>query len=438
MAKILYARQGFLVYLPMILVGLIIVVTAFVESFIPLNDISRYECYATVFWRGTQVFGLLPANQCQFMYQFIQYHTFPIEYPPLTLVIFSLPLLVPQLPYAIKFAVEMAVVAALIYWLLLKFGPRGSHAVFAIYLLIGAVGTAFSRFDLVPAGLTLLSLILVERKHWMLAYITLAIGVLVKVYPALLFPVVFIAEQLDNPSFYYPQASVNIRDFPLHLWRLLRSIRCWKFKNFLVGLGVMAAITGLFGWWDFKNAVLGSVASFIFRSFQAESTGSVIEWVLSLFGLPIFWIRELNSLNLIAQSTVTISRGLSIIMITGYIAVLIMLWQKRLDVVQASIATLLVLISTSKVFSPQYLIWLIPLLAYAGASQGKWRPFWGGISLLTLLIFPVYYAFSMNMTDLPGVPGFMIIIALRDGLFILLTVAYLVDRWNLRQRVLEF
>ena len=432
--KILYAKKGFLAYLPLLVAGLILLIAALIESFVPMNDISRYECYATVFWHGTQVFGLLPADQCQFMYQFIQYHTFPIEYPPLTLAIFSLPLLVPHLSYAIKFAVEMALAAALIYWLLLRFGPRGSPAIFALYLLIGAGGTAFSRFDLIPAGLTLLSLIWAEKKHWALAYISLAFGTMIKVYPALLFPFVFIAEQLNNPAFYFPDAPVTIRTFPRNVWQSLRGLHHWTYKNLLVGLGVMVIITGLFGWWDFKNAVLSSLASFYFRSFQAESTGSVIEWVISLFGLPIYWIRDLNSLNLMGPLTVGISRGLSIVMITGYISILAMMWQKKMDAVQASIATLLILLSASKVFSPQYLIWLIPLLAYSGARHGKWWILWGGISLLTLIIYPGYYALTLNMTDLPGYPGFMLFIALRDGLFVLLTVAYLINGWGLRQR----
>jgi hypothetical protein len=395
---------------------------------------ARYECYDTTFWRGAQVFHLLPVNQCQFMSQLSQFHSFPIEYPPFTLVIFSLPLLLPQLPYTTKFALEMALLVALIYWFLLKYGPRGSAAIFVIYLLIGAVGTAFARFDLVPAALTLLGLVSAERKHWALAYISLALGVLVKLYPVLLFPFVFIAEQQANQSFYFPQAPVTFRTFPMEVWRLLRGVRNWRYKNILVGVGVIVLVTGLFGWWDFNNAVVGSVASFFYRTFQVESTGSVIEWIMSLFGLPIYKINWLNSLNLIGPLADVVSQILSLVMIAGYISILMMMWQKKLDVVQACIATLLVLISTSKVFSPQYLIWLMPLLAYSTAGNGKWWRIWGGISLLTLVIYPGYYALTPNMTDLPGSPGFMFFIALRDGLFILLTVAYLVNGWGLRQR----
>src|SRR5260370_8646975 len=119
----------------------------------------------------------------------------PIEYPPLSLLPFSLGLLVPLAYYQFAFALLMALVAVLIYWLLLRHGPRGAALIFALYLFIGALATAQVRFDLLPAALTLLCLIPAERKRWTWAYVALAFGVLIKLYPLLLLPPLFIAEQ---------------------------------------------------------------------------------------------------------------------------------------------------------------------------------------------------------------------------------------------------
>ena len=140
-------------------------------------------------------------------------HMLPLEYPPFTLVIFSLPLFAPILYYQLVFAVLMALVSTLIYWLLLQYGPRGSALAFVFYVFIGVLALAQERFDLVPAALTLLCLIAAERKHWTLAYIALAFGFLFKIYPILFLPALFIAEQQDKHSIYIPVKIIRTQDF---------------------------------------------------------------------------------------------------------------------------------------------------------------------------------------------------------------------------------
>jgi hypothetical protein len=432
--KIIYARQGFLAYVPLIGVVFFLLVAAVVESFVPSTDMARYECYATAFWRGNQTLSLLPAGQCQFMFQFNQFHTFPYEYPPFSLLIFSIPLPLPILSYPIKFALTMAGVAALIFWLLLKYGPRGSAATFAGYLLIGAVGTAFARFDLIPAALTLLCLVLAERKRWTLAYIALALGVLVKIYPVILLPFLFMAEQRDSQSFYFSQAPLTIRTISHELWRVLRSLPRWRVKNLLVAVGIMTVTMVFFGELNFRGAVLSSPAYIFLRPFQTESVGAVILWLVSMAGVPIVWQVSSNSVNILSPISDVIGQGSVILLFLGYIFILIMSWQGKMDLVQASIAALMVVIVTGKVFSPQYLIWLIPLLAYSGASSRMWWLIWGATSLLTIAIYPGYYSLTTHMAELPTLTGFMQVISSRNELFILLTVAYLLNMFNLRQR----
>src|SRR2546428_8335972 len=146
----------------------------------------------------------------------------PLKSPPLTLVIFSLSLLAPIPYYQLVFALWMALTSMLIYWLLLRYGPRGAALTFALYALVGAWATAEGRFDLVPAALTLLCIIAAERKHWTAAYIALAIGVLLKLYPLLLLPALFIAEQLDAQRLHVPLKSLPLQSVPAELWQTLR------------------------------------------------------------------------------------------------------------------------------------------------------------------------------------------------------------------------
>jgi hypothetical protein len=100
------------------------------------------------------------------------------------------------------------------------------------------------------------------------------------------------------------------------------------------------------------------------------------------------------------------------------------------------LALLCLLIITGKVFSPQYVIWLIPFVAYVGAGR-LWLYGWGFVSLATTGIYVFYYS---QLPD-PGtaaqmiqsLPGFFEVVSLRNGAFCLLTLAYLLNWFQARQ-----
>jgi hypothetical protein len=95
---------------------------------------------------------------------------------------------------------------------------------------------------------------------------------------------------------------------------------------------------------------------------------------------------------------------------------------------------LLLFVATGKVFSPQYLIWLIPLLAYVGAFDRFWLLCWGAISLLTTFIFAYLYSRVADPLLIPYIPGFVQTVSTRNALFVLLTLAYLFNWFQARQR----
>src|SRR5215471_4773277 len=115
----LSARQGIVAYLPIIAINTL----AFYFSswqFLWLNtDPARYQCYALTFWLGSNGAQLLPPTQCSFLHisPTVQppFHMLPLEYPPLTLIIFSLPLFASLFYYQLFFAVSMALVSTSIY-----------------------------------------------------------------------------------------------------------------------------------------------------------------------------------------------------------------------------------------------------------------------------------------------------------------------------------
>lgn len=434
----LLARQGIVAYLPIIAVDILMFCSASWQFFWLNTDPARYQCYALTFWLGSSGAQLLPATQCSFLHLSTvaqpPFHMLPLEYPPLTLALFSLALFAPLLYYQLVFAVLMALTSVLIYWLLLRYGPRGAALAFAFYLLISAWVTAESRFDLVPAALTLLCLIAAERKHWTSAYVALAFGFLLKIYPILFLPALFIAEQQDAQRFHIPPKSLSLKTLPGELWRTLQGIRLWRWKNTLIFSGILLGVTGFFALFDFQGAALTQVNYFANRPVQVEATGSTLLWLGALIGFPVHIVFSFGSVNMISALGEPVAILFEILFVLGYVYTIFLQWRGKLDVAQACIALLLVFIVTGKVFSPQYLIWIIPLLAYSGAFNSLWLIAWTSISLLTFIIYPYFYTRYIDAIKTPYVPGFIQFVAARNALFLLLTLAYLLNWFHMRQR----
>ncbi len=434
----LLARSGIVSYMPIIVVAILMFCGASWQIFWPTTDAARYQCYALVFWLGGDATQMLPASQCAFLHAsttvYLPFHALPLEYPPLTLLLFSLSLLAPIPYYQLVFALWMALASVLIYWLLLRYGPRGAALTFALYALVGAWATAEGRFDLVPAALTLLCVLAAERKNWTAAYIALAFGTLLKIYPLLLLPALFIAEQHAAQRFHRPAESMTLSSAPVELWRTLRGIGNWRWKNSLVFFGILLGVTAFFALLDFQGAVVSQLSYFAHRPVQIESIGSTILWIATQFGYPAHVEFSFGSLNIVSALGNIVSVFFLLVFVLGYLFAILQQWRGKLDIVQSFIALLLVFIATGKVFSPQYLIWVMPLLAYSCALDGYWLLFWGSISLLTTIIYPYLYTRTTNVLLVQYVPGFIQSVAVRDALFVLVTLAYLFNWFKIRKR----
>lgn len=431
----LLARGGIRAYIPII----IVTICMFCGTFwlMPATDPARYQCYALTFWFGSGALHLLPQAQCAFLGMVTgqaPFHMLPIEYPPLALVPFSLALLVPLSYYQFAFALLISFVAVLTYWLLLRYGPRGAALIFAVYLFIGTIAVAQIRYDLLPAMLTLLCLIAAERKQWTAAYIALAFGVLLKLYPLLLLPALFIAEQQESGCFYIPPSGLSLSMLPQHLWKTLRGILHWRWKNCVLFLGILFVITGLFSLVDFQGAIVSQLQYFVQRPMQVEALGSTLLWIANRLGVSWSIVYTFGSLNILNNLAGVVMRGESLLFGSGCLYVIWLQWCRRIDLTQASIALLLLFIATGKVFSPQYLIWLIPLLAYTGVCNAFWLFFWGAISLLTTFIYIFLYSRLADPQNIMSLHGFFETVGVRNLFFALLTLAYLFNWFRARLR----
>jgi hypothetical protein len=434
----LLARQGVIAYLPIIAINLLMFYFTSWQ-FLWLNtDPARYQCYALTYWIGSNGVQLLPTTQCSFLHisTIVQppFHMLPLEYPPLSLAIFSLPLFAPLSYYQLFFAVSMALVSTCIYWLLLRYGPCGSALAFVFYIFVGVLALVQERFDLVPAACTLLCLIAAERKHWTIAYIALAFGFLIKIYPILFLPALFIAEQQDRHSLSMPEQSFASTSLSIELWNMVLSIRHWHWKNTALFFSLSLGITGFFAIFNLNGAILSQISYFANRPLQVEAIGSTLLWIGTLIGFPAHIVYSFGSVNMVSALGGIVSNLSEILFVVGYIYSIYLQWRGKLDVVQVCVSLLFIFIATGKVFSPQYLIWIIPLLAYSGAFDRIWLLSWGSLSLLTTVIYPYLYTRVFVAEQIPFVPGFSPIVAVRNILFVLVALAYLFNRFQMRRR----
>jgi hypothetical protein len=224
------------------------------------------------------------------------------------------------------------------------------------------------------------------------------------------------------------------------LWQQVRHALHWNWRNCLLFLGIVIGITGAFALFDLNGAIVSQLSYFAQRPIQIESTSSTLIWLAHFLGIPWLGVYyDFGSVNVVSNISALISPIGTFFLILGFLYVLWLQLRGKIDITQAAIALLLLFITTGKVFSPQYLIWLIPLLAYAGAFDLFWLSFWGTISLLTTILYIFFNSQLAAPTnpDLIFIPnGFLEIVAVRNIFLVVLTLSYLFNWFHARQRKL--
>jgi hypothetical protein len=353
------------------------------------GDVNGYHRYALAFWSGAQRLRALPA-----------------EYPPLALAPFTLTLVPPLPDFVSVFGLWMLLLLAAGWAAIRAFESSRAAQVTIVYLVLGGFGTVLARFDLFPAACVVVAYWAVRSGRFRLAYLLLALGTLLKLYPLLLLPVVVI-EQWRRESGGGPRLPL-----PRPVLRGL-GLFC---AVVVVGLGVAAAMDPR-GW-------LGFLVWNARRPLQVESVPASLLWLSGLAGLPTAPDRSFNSYNLVGL----LGGGLSVLadlsLICGCVWVCWRQVQGRIAFARALTLATLVILCTNRVFSPQYLIWALPLIAI---TEGEYDLVWLVVCALTTLIFP----FTYDWTDLHGHPVphaypayFPALIAVRNGLLLVATARY--------------
>ncbi len=301
---------------------------------------------ALVDWPTYERYGTAIVNHGQ-----VPYRDFAVEYPPGALAVFLVPALFAN--YASAFAWEMAVCGVALVCVAAAVRRRAALYVALAPVLAGSL--ILSRFDLWPALLTLAALAaLLEERH-RLGWGLLGGAVAAKLWPLVIVPVALV-------------------------W----SYRAGRIRAALVGLAVVAGafvpftILAPHGVW----ASLSGQAS---RPLQIESLGASL---FTTFGHPRV-ISTHGSQNVAGHGAVAAFSALV------QVAVLVGLWvafargpRSRDRLVRYAAGTVCAFIVFGKVLSPQYLLWLIPLVPLVRGRRGL-----GATGLLTaaLLLTQVWF-----------------------------------------------
>jgi hypothetical protein len=285
------------------------------------------------------------------------------QYPPLAAVIFLLGYLIAA--DMIGFVFLALVADLLIFVLLLKRGKQNSNSIPVLIwvmtpLVMGPI--ALGRFDVFPTLAAVFALLHVSSKKKFGAAV--AIGVLLKVWPLLLL--------LATPRGTFTRVTT------------------WFVATFGIGSLLLSF------WWDGDSfSFLRSQSS---RGLQIESVGALPYQIWNAGPGSVASAVQFGAIDFIAVGTGVVSLVLTLVGI-ALIGVLIF-WRVtgRLDSAEpADLALTAVLISivTSRVLSPQYMVWVFGLLAVcAFQPQQKFRRILILISVsagLGQLIYPFLY-----------------------------------------------
>jgi len=282
----------------------------------------------------------------------VPYRDFAVEYPPGALPVFVLPTWLHG-DYATSFAWLMALCGVLLVAVVASLRPAAAFYVALGPLLVGSL--ILSRFDLWPTLLATASLALFVRGRHLSGWALLGAAVAAKLWPLVLVPLALV-------------------------W----SIRRGRPFAPLAGAAVVLAVTLPFvvvspgGLWD-------SISGQASRPLQVESLGAAI---LTTFSHPVVGTSH-GSQNILGQHT--LASAFSVLQLLALAALWIAFARGPATsdrLLRYAAACTCAFIVFGKVLSPQYLVWLLPLVPLVRGRRGLAAT---GLLTLALILTQVWF-----------------------------------------------
>ncbi|GAC1455183.1 MAG: hypothetical protein PVSMB4_15750 [Ktedonobacterales bacterium] len=404
---------------PLALLASVVLVVSAAQAFGNFNlDIYEYQCYAVAFWRGSGALSSLPAGQCDLMSAVAgpalashPLRTLPREYGGLALAVFSLPLLAPAPWYPWLFAAEMSLVVLATAFVCAREGPRLAGHAYLLYVLVGSMLLAAARFDVFPALLTLLALVWAQRGRQAPAYVALAAATLVKLYPVVL-----------------------LLPFLIHDLRQSGQPRAHRLRGLAIYVGVIALDVGISLGMS-PTAALAPVGFLMQRGIEIESVPAALLLIAHVgLGVPLDSTIVVNVTTLVSPLAGAAAVAGMVLTLGLVVASAWRQWRRRLSLREACLVTVLAVLAGSKVLSPQYLLWVAPLVAVVYGMHLPRCLGWCVVCLLTTLAFPIAYDGSLSWLRVPSPLLELWLSAARNAVLVLFTLAALRGHGRPRER----
>lgn len=309
------------------------------------------------------------------------YYNFTSEYPPLAFLSFVIPAFFAhtKLSYIIGFAAEFYVFDLIILLVVMLTASRlelnvKSALVFYTIAVIAAGPLIATRYDLFPAMLTAVAVYAVIAGKNKTAWVFLALGVAAKLYPAILAPVF---------------GLVYLRR---HEYRKLTiGIIAFFFTLVVISLP----------WLILDPETLAVVVTYhSARGLHSESTYGTLVLLMQILGLTHAEASlNFGSWNLsspLADRLADIAPAITILMFgIVYFLQYRTLWKKPVvdnrDIIIYSSLAVFAFLLGNKVFSPQYLIWLCPLLPLLKWQGALYMAAFVAVGGVSQYIYPYFY-----------------------------------------------
>jgi uncharacterized membrane protein len=327
----------------------------FVASWLFLSYVPAFANWLYGDVRFYETWGGMMANHL------VPYRDFRIEYPPGALITFLAPTYLRKLAgyngtYYDWFRVEILVIGLLsvlaMAWALAFLGVSRRRAYAALCFggiapaLLGPI--ALSRYDYWPALFAVAAVAALAARRPVLACGFAAVGAAAKVYPAVLIPLALI-----------------------ELWRR-NGVRAVA-QGVAAALAVLAALVLPFAAVA-PHGVSWALHRQLSRPLQVESLGAAFFAAAhEIANVHLHVVKSFGSDNLAGSGprlAVTLSSVATVIALLAVYVLYARSGCSQEQLVVAAVAAVTAYVAFSKVFSPQYLVWLAPLVPLVGGRRG--------------------------------------------------------------------
>ncbi|MFE0646123.1 glycosyltransferase 87 family protein [Streptomyces sp. NPDC058877] len=332
-------------------------------------------------------------------YEVLRTGTYPLDdvtwqYPPAAALAILSPALLPFLDYASAFFVLAFLCDALVFGLLVHTGRRAGRSMRGAWFWLASVPllgpTAYARYDVMVTAVAVAGLLAAVRSPRVLGALA-GFGAVLKVWPALLLAGT-------------PKGRAT-------------------FRSWSAAAGAGAAVLLLCVLW-----MPGALAFLTFqrdRGTEVESLGSTVFHVARHFGWEGEARMNYGSIEFLGPYVSAVSTAALLLTVAAFGWLL--LWRVRArrfassTVADAAFVAVLLFTTTSRVLSPQYLLWLVGLAAVCLAYRSSRMRLPAHLVLwataLTQFEFPVWFS-HVTRSDPLG----MAVLFTRNGMLLAATV----------------